>query len=300
MAQVKVRFQETTIGLSRFLKKASKRHLPLTLPKPQDQDQDQTPKQDLAQNSDQDQDQPIQESGYVTYLVNDIRALLPRFNEALAHYHQSSQSYRKAAAHRRKLGTRLKSSVRDFWQVLKKRTRRLEHPSYILGEFTYPQLKTSPAEVNDIDAVKILAQTFISGDATLVQQGYPAMANPSAQELQTLLHQLQERQNVEEADILYQKAQTRFNGCTKGAILLQRLLNHTLQAVYAHLRPGQLRRLMSHYGFAFPDDPKPGGTESETSAEDIEEDAVEDATTAERMLEGEGLSEAETEARAIP
>ena len=103
--------------------------------------------------------------------------------------------------------SKLEVYVRDYIEVLKRRTYRLEHNISVLTHHSLPQDGSVPAINSRADLVTV-ATNLISGDGTAVGAGFPAMANPSAAEVNAKFGAAQtERSQVGPADEALDQAQ---------------------------------------------------------------------------------------------
>ena len=76
----------------------------------------------------------------------------------------------------------LETYIRDYHEVLKRRTFRLAHPVAVFGFFNWPQDGSAEPISNRADR-RIQALAIIDGEAAMVAAGFPAMSNPSRQEI---------------------------------------------------------------------------------------------------------------------
>jgi hypothetical protein len=76
----------------------------------------------------------------------------------------------------------LETFMRDFWEVLKRRTFREKHSVAVLNYFDLPQDGTIPALSSRADR-HLWAEKIAAGEAQAVAAGFPPMANPSAAEV---------------------------------------------------------------------------------------------------------------------
>lgn len=151
--------------------------------------------------------------------------------------------------------------VRDLWEVLKRRAARLGQPAEVLQFYGLPLDGTVPILTTN-DQWLQAAQTCVNGDASAVLAGYPAMANPSAAELATVLAAATtESIDVADADREYDLA-------LAAADALVPEVDEVIEDVMAELRfnlrkldfPSQ-RRIQRSYGASFrtlPGEPSEG------------------------------------------
>lgn len=190
-------------------------------------------------------DPHIQHDSYVNHLISKIDELNTRYFSSWEDYHRNAQAERYALNGRSGLVEQLKTEIRDFWSGLKRRTKRKNHPSSILGEFRKPQFQDAIATLNRSADIISVAKTFVRGDQILVEKGYPAMINPSAEELQKTLAAIQAIDN----NLSFFASQQAFKRDLSEGIRLHRLLGYALQVNHSELDLATLRRLMREYGF---------------------------------------------------
>lgn len=151
--------------------------------------------------------------------------------------------------------------VRDLWEVLKRRAARTGQPAEVLQFYGLPLDGNVPILTTN-DQWLQAAQTCVNGDAAAVLAGYPAMANPSAAELATVLAAATtESIDVADADREYDLAMA-------AADALVADVDMVIEDVMAELRfnlrrmdyPSQ-RRIQRSYGATFrtlPGEPSEG------------------------------------------
>jgi hypothetical protein len=75
--------------------------------------------------------------------------------------------------------------IRDYWEGLKRRTRRKKHDASVLLFAGLPLSGDVPPIPNEVAMVNFAKQIF-KGDADMVLAGFPAMANPTAAEVDAM------------------------------------------------------------------------------------------------------------------
>src|SRR5450432_2933911 len=80
----------------------------------------------------------------------------------------------------------LNTTLRDFWEVLRRRVHRKKEPVAVLAFYQLPTSGDTP-DMTTYDQLRELARQVVKGDADAVTAGHPAMANPDATELQAAL-----------------------------------------------------------------------------------------------------------------
>lgn len=97
--------------------------------------------------------------------------------------------------------------VRDTWEGVDRRTRRLKHDISVLKHYDLPLDGVMPHTGGQINWIA-RAQTIITGDGNAVAAGFPPMANPSAAEVQVALDSaIAETDEAVFADRLHDQAQ---------------------------------------------------------------------------------------------
>lgn len=145
----------------------------------------------------------------------------------------------------------LNTWLRDFWEVLRRRTMRLDHPPQVLTHYQLPLNGLTPKLSREKDMLEI-TQRVIDGEATAVEQGYPAMLNPTAAELQTVLDKAwKEVNDVPLADEAYDKAQEDIADLRSEVDELIRDIYDYLSFNLRKKEGASRRRIMQNYGFTF-------------------------------------------------
>jgi len=183
--------------------------------------------------------------------LDAIAAFLPGFQAAMGAVSARLGARAKETQERLEAVERVKLYTRDLWEVVKRRVRRLDQPAAVLSFYRLPLDGTVPNPTTQEDWLALAAQV-VGGDAEAVAAGYPAMANPSAAELQAVLDAaLSEAADVAAADRAYDQAQA-------AVAALRPQADELLEEVMADLRyrlrkedaPSQ-RRVMRTYGARF-------------------------------------------------
>jgi hypothetical protein len=163
----------------------------------------------------------------------------------------------------------LQTYVRDLWEVLRRRVIRLNQPAAVLQFYGLGLDGINPNPTTQAQWLATAVEV-IAGDAEAVAAGYPAMTNPSAAELQTILTAAQqEADQVAPADRAYDEAQEAVAALRPQA---DELIQDVMDELRFNLRkrdaPSQ-RRIMRTYGASFsylpgePSDPDDAGSGSE-------------------------------------
>ncbi|MCB8982333.1 MAG: hypothetical protein H6659_00750 [Ardenticatenaceae bacterium] len=150
--------------------------------------------------------------------------------------------------------------VRDFWEVARRRMRRLEQPDAVL---TFYGLHLDGATPNPSRAEEwlLIAAHVVQGESQAVAAGYPPMSNPSAAELTAVLETAQTAvSRVTTADRAYDQAQEALAAQRAQADrLIAEMMTELRFALRRHDAPSQ-RRILRNYGATFTDDARPQAT----------------------------------------
>ncbi len=145
--------------------------------------------------------------------------------------------------------------VRDFWEVLKRRTSRLKHDHSVLAYFKLPEDGSLP-ELNNREDVENACQSVIDGEAAAVAASFPPMANPSAAEV--AFRQADARRETGEVTAPTREVEGALRDVQEvrpKAIELVDDLAAELRFNLRRMEPGAARDIMRSYGFMFEFDP---------------------------------------------
>ena len=184
-------------------------------------------------------------------LVEAIDAFIPLFEKRLNPVSSYLSRRSKEVRESRESLSTLKIYVRDMWNVLKRRVKRLKQPVSVLNFYGLPQNGHAPNPTSK-DIWFVLADNLIKGDELAVKAGYPPMSNPSAAELKEILEQAwREMRDVAPADREYDDIQAELEASRPRA---DELIKEVMAELRFHLRhfdrPSQ-RRIMRTYGVVF-------------------------------------------------
>ena len=145
----------------------------------------------------------------------------------------------------------LEMFVRHFWNVLEMRIVRLKLPASLFQLYNLPQSGANPTETRAIFWIET-GRELVKADGLAVEQGYTAMSNPSAAELQVVVAQAEkEFGDVPMADREIDLLQQQLADLRPQADKLIRALNAQLEAALYDLSDESLRRVKRSYGFEF-------------------------------------------------
>lgn len=145
----------------------------------------------------------------------------------------------------------LDTYVRDYVAVLGRRTFRLKHSVAVLDCHKLNHSADMP-EINNLEDRRTVAQELIAGDAAAVAMGFPAMANPSATELQAkLTDAVRERGEVTPVDRDLQALLEKLRALRPQAQVVVDDLVDELRHSTRRLEAGTARQVMRSYGLTF-------------------------------------------------
>ena len=160
---------------------------------------------------------------------------------------------------------RLTTYLRDYWEVLRRRTNRLDHPVQVLTFYQLPLDGNTPPISREKDLLNI-ANRAIEGDTQAVNAGYPAMVNPTAAEVKEVLDVAwKEVNDVPPADRAYDQALESIADLRAQADELIRDIHDYLNFVLRKKDAASRRRIIQTYGFSYTYQ-KGEGTTKEVSA----------------------------------
>ncbi|MBS3771966.1 MAG: hypothetical protein V5A59_14195 [Bacteroidales bacterium] len=182
---------------------------------------------------------------------NDVTEFIPLFEGAIKRINDSLSKRTVEVQEGSEALEDMKTATRDFWEVVRRRVKRLDQPAGVLTYYELPLSGLTPRPTT-IEEWFILADKIIDGDAKAVAAGYPAMENPDAEELKAARDKaLAERRDIPIADRIYDEAQAELEGRRPRAIELiddiMADLRHSLRKMDG---PSQ-RRIMRSYGATF-------------------------------------------------
>ncbi len=157
----------------------------------------------------------------------------------------------KETAERQAALERLKTTVRDYWHGLTRRTARQGHDVRVLRLHGLAAEGHLPHS-NRAEDWLLWAERVVAGDAAAVADGFPPMCNPTAAEVQAVLDEARaEAGDVAQADRLYDEAQAaQAELRTQADDLIDQAIGY-LQLALRALDPSSQRRVMRTYGVVF-------------------------------------------------
>jgi len=184
-------------------------------------------------------------------LLDHGKALVLVFDQKLSAISGLLSQRSKEVSEKKEALTALSMYLRDFWEVLRRRTVRLDHPAQVLSHYQLPLTGTTPKLNREKDMLEI-ARRVIEGEVTAVGEGYPAMINPSVAELQTVLDKAwKEVGDVPVADDAYDKEQ-------ENIAEMRSEVDELIRDIYDYMKfnlrkkdAASQRRILQNFGFNF-------------------------------------------------
>jgi hypothetical protein len=141
--------------------------------------------------------------------------------------------------------------VRDFFEVLKRRTYRLDHPVEVLRLYNLTLTADLPSLKSEADYLDA-AVKIVTGDRDAVEDGYPAMQNPSAEEIEVQLRNTRkEIGDLAPADRVLNKVQKDLSDMREPVDELIRDIADYLQFALRKKTASNARRTIRTYGFKY-------------------------------------------------
>lgn len=180
-----------------------------------------------------------------------LAAFVPQFESAFDALTSTQSARMRETRQRREALEKLSVYVRDLWEGLRRRVRRLGEPAevYIYYGLPLDGMTLKPSRQTEW---LVIAADVVRGDAEAVADGYPPMANPSAAEVAAVLASAQAEAG--EADI----ADRTFDQAQEDIAMLRVEADQWVRDIMAELRfvlrrksPESQRRIMRTYGATF-------------------------------------------------
>ncbi|BAX82210.1 hypothetical protein [Labilibaculum antarcticum] len=146
---------------------------------------------------------------------------------------------------------KLEVVVRDFFDGLRRRTYRMDHPAEVLRYYNITAGGELPTFSKDMDLVTA-AENILLGEQKAVEAGYPAMSNPSAEEVALALESAKkEFDEIAPADRAVNKVQ-------KDLAEVREPVDEMIKEIAAYIQfsmrnetTSNVRRFMRTYGFEY-------------------------------------------------
>ncbi len=164
----------------------------------------------------------------------------------------------------------LDTHIRDYIAVLARRTFRMNHSAAAL-DFHHLDHSGNIPPIASREDRRTLARQLIAGDTSATAAGLPAMANPSAAELQTALdNATRETDEIVPADRELQALLAQLRAARpRAAELVQEVIDELRHAT-RKIEPGTARDILRSYGITFEtlegEPPEPGDVPADPAA----------------------------------
>lgn len=183
--------------------------------------------------------------------IDAMVAFLPQLETNVTAVTQKLSGRAKEIREKNEAADQVATCVRDMWEVVKRRVRRLNQPAEVLTYYQLPLSGETP-KLYTADEWIVMGQQLVAGDAQAVAAGYPAMVNPSATDLNTLVQEAQtEKDDVAIADREYDQAQEAMAALRVQADEMISEVMAQLRYVLRRLDASSQRRIMRTYGAEF-------------------------------------------------
>lgn len=183
--------------------------------------------------------------------IHNIELILTPYHTLYHRLNSSAVDLLKETREKNETLSDLNFIVRDFFEVLRRRSRRKNHSEEIFTMYGL-HLNGRTPKLSQQAEILAAARTILTGDKHAVQNGYSAMQNPSAQEVQECLeHAEKEFHEVGPADRILDEQQKKLRSFR---IEADNLIRETATIIRFALRkstPSNQRRVMRHYGFKY-------------------------------------------------
>ncbi len=182
---------------------------------------------------------------------DNLTEFIPVFENALKRTNALLSKRSKETRESSQAFDKMETGVRDMWEVLRRRVNRNDEPAHVLTYYELPLDGITPKPTTK-DEWYAIAGSMIDGDAKAVEAGYPAMQNPSAQQLKELLDKARsEKNDISDADREYDKAQEDVEQLrAKADELISDVIDDLRYLLRKKDNPSQ-RRIMRSYGVTF-------------------------------------------------
>jgi len=181
-------------------------------------------------------------------LVDELTAFFPDFNEKVKSVNSALGGRMRETNEAQEAVNLLSVYIRDFWEVLRRRTARMNHSIDVLAYYGLSQDGYNPA-VTVREEWLTIAERLVEGEKTALSRGFPPMSNPSVAEVTAMAESARkELSEISGADRVYDAAQ-------KAAAALRPRADELITEVMDELRfalrkqnPSNQRRVMRSYG----------------------------------------------------
>ena len=227
--------------------------------------------------------------------IGEKLACFPKeFDNAMETYRKVNTRWREAVEVRQEKVEKLSRCTRDFYNVLQRRTARDGHSKTVCAHYKTPTDGNFPF-VSQVLAWEVLAEDLIEGEAAALEDGYPAMVNPSVEEVQIYLDAV--RAEDIKVKIINKKrmdAQKTLSEKRDEADAFMRRINHHLTGWLLEETPSRRRVIMRDYGFMFESNSSDDAAAEENQIPEPEQQgsqSIEAAATLEAAPQSETIEE---------
>ncbi len=184
-------------------------------------------------------------------LLDELAAFLADYEPKVNAVQDTLGDRMRETKERQQAIERLDMFARDFFVVLKRRMRRNGEPAELWRSYGMQADGVLP-DPKSPDELLQWGERIVAGDAKAVEAGYPAMTNPSAEEVNGALATAQaEMDDVPQADLAYDQAQEAAQAERARADDFIRRVNMLLDyKLYGQERPS-VRRTKRGFGFGY-------------------------------------------------
>jgi hypothetical protein len=190
-----------------------------------------------------------------TYILPATREALgsfyPEFEHKTATINQKLQVRSKESAESGEAMRMLGVCIRDFWEVARRQTARLNLPARTLLAYGLPLDGVTPNPTTPLAWLSV-GRTVVEGAKAIEEQGLPPVTCPSADEVaQALESAVKEHADVSAADRAYDDAQAEMAQARAEADDLIAQIMAELRLTLRKLDSASQRRIMRTYGARF-------------------------------------------------
>ena len=190
-------------------------------------------------------------AAFLKTLADELGGFLTVYQPTVKAVQTALGARARGTGERRRAAKRLDMLVRDFFVVLKRRMRRDDEPADLWHTYGMQSDGLLP-DPKSADELLQWGRRIVEGDADAVAAGYPAMVNPSAQQVHTALEAARSKMSgAPQADRAYNRAQADAQANRAQADSFIRRVNMLLDyQLYGHER-ADIRRIKRMYGFVY-------------------------------------------------
>jgi len=190
-----------------------------------------------------------------TYILEEtfknLKSFVPLLEDKVTTISQKLSARSKEIDERNSNMSKLSTFVRDGFEVTRRQVNRLSLPAHVLQLYGLPLDGTTPNPSSASEWLTI-AKTFVEGAKKVAEQGYPAVACPSPEEIEhTRKNAQKEYDDVVTADRAFDEAQAGIADMRKQADELISDIMAELRLTLRKLDMPSQRRVQRSYGAKF-------------------------------------------------